>query len=311
MIRSFKGKRICVLGDLMVDKYIWGDVTRISPEAPVPVVKARRDSVCLGGAGNVARTLEALGAVPLVAGVVGHDPEGHWIRDQLAEKDGLISMEKRPTTVKTRILAHQQQVVRVDQETISPIPEQIQKKLAGFIRNADCEGLLISDYNKGVVSGALMTDVLGHCRRMKIPVYVDPKVPNFSLFTPVTLATPNHVEAGNIVSMSCSTDAEVEKAGKLIFGLIQSDYLIIKRGDEGMSVFKAGQKVVHIPTVAKEVYDVTGAGDTVIATASLALLAGADIQEAAIFANAAAGVVVGKVGTASLSPNELLNSLLF
>ncbi|MBU2438567.1 MAG: D-glycero-beta-D-manno-heptose-7-phosphate kinase [Acidobacteria bacterium] len=311
VIRAFKGRRVCVLGDLMVDKYIWGEVTRISPEAPVPIVEVCRDSICLGGAGNVARTLETLGAVPYVVGVIGSDPEGLWIRDQFSERSGLVFLKNRPTTVKTRIIAHQQQVVRVDQETRTPFPEQIRKNIAAIVREAEFEGLVISDYNKGMVSRALMADVLGHCRRKKIPVYVDPKVQNFSAFTPVTLVTPNHVEAESIVHHRCSSDEEVEKAGEKIFERIQSDFLIIKRGDKGMSVFEAGKKAMHIPTVAKEIFDVTGAGDTVIATASIALLAGSDIREAAVLANAAAGVVVGKVGTASLNPDELLASLSF
>jgi rfaE bifunctional protein kinase chain/domain len=309
IIKNFKNKRILVLGDLMLDKYIWGHVARISPEAPVPVVEVHKDTSCLGGAGNVASGLESLGALPLLVGVVGDDGEGQWIRDNVQDSRGIFLDKSRPTTVKTRIIAHHQQVVRVDHEKKSPISAKMEVGLFKFIQQEKCDGILISDYNKGTLTKSLLKRVLTFARKGKIPVFVDPKFENFLFYSPVTLITPNHHEAARIVHHECRTDSQVEKAGEKILSRVSTPYLIIKRGEQGMSVFEKGKRVKHIPTVAKEVYDITGAGDTVIATAALALLSGSKIMEAAALANAAAGVVVGKIGTATVTAEELLSSL--
>jgi rfaE bifunctional protein kinase chain/domain len=310
IIRRFGKQKVLVLGDLMLDRYIWGDVSRISPEAPVPVVEVRADSLQLGGAGNVAHNLDSLGGTPLLAGVVGDDAEGRWIRSRAAGGGGGVLVDRRrPTIVKTRIIAHHQQVVRVDLERKGAVPEALAGRLAEFVRQADYDGLLISDYNKGIVAPALMKSVLAAAGERRAPVFVDPKVENFRLFSPVTLITPNHFEAEKVVQHACRTDGEVERAGAEIMALIACEYLIIKQGEQGMTVFQKGKKPIHIPTVAREVFDVTGAGDTVIAAAALALLAGASIEQAAAIANAAAGVVVAKIGTATATPEELLAAL--
>ncbi len=309
IVESFKSKRVIVLGDIMLDKYIWGDVARISPEAPVPVVEVKKDTSCLGGAGNAARSLETLGAFPLLAGVVGNDSEGEWIRKNVPYSGGIFFDKNRPTTIKTRIIAHHQQVVRVDHEKKGAISSEIEAQIYSFIQKEKHNGILLSDYNKGTLTKSLLNKVLSFAQQKKIPVFVDPKFENFLYFTPVTLITPNHVEAARIAQQECTTDPEVEGAGKKILSLIRTHYLIIKRGEKGMSIFEKGKKPVHIPTVAKEVYDITGAGDTVIATAALALLSGSSILEAAFLANAAAGVVVGKIGTATVTPDELLDAL--
>jgi rfaE bifunctional protein kinase chain/domain len=310
IIRSFGKQRVLVLGDLMLDRYIWGDVSRISPEAPVPVVEVRADSLQLGGAGNVAHNLESLGGAPLLAGIVGDDTEGRWIKSRAGGGGrGILVDAGRPTIVKTRIIAHHQQVVRVDLERKGAVPEALAVALAKFVREADYDGLLISDYNKGIVAPALMKSALEAAGARKAPVFVDPKVENFRLFSPVTLITPNHFEAEKVVRHPCRTDEEVERAGAEIVALIACTYLIIKRGEQGMTVFQKGKKPIHIPTFAREVFDVTGAGDTVIAAAALALLAGASIEQAAAIANAAAGIVVAKIGTATATPEELLAAL--
>jgi D-beta-D-heptose 7-phosphate kinase/D-beta-D-heptose 1-phosphate adenosyltransferase len=310
MIGKFRTKRVLVLGDLMLDRYIWGAVSRISPEAPVPVVEVRKDSLCLGGAGNVAQNLVSLGAQTVLTGVVGDDPEGRWIRDNASGSRGVFIDNSRPTTVKTRIIAHHQQVVRVDLEQKGSLPAGIEKKILAVIGDEEYDGLLVSDYNKGIVNPSLMTGALALAKRRRTPVFVDPKVPHFRLFSPVTLITPNHFEAEKIVGHGCQTVAEVESAGAKILALISSRYLIIKRGEQGMTVFERGKRPLHIPTVAREVFDVTGAGDTVIAAATLSLLSGATIAEAARIANAAAGIVVGKIGTAAVTPDELRAALL-
>jgi len=307
--KSFKDKKILVLGDIMLDKYIWGDVVRISPEAPVPVVQVKKDTSCLDGAGNVSRNLESLGAFPLLVGITGEDAEAEWIKAHVPDCRGIFTDKKRPTSVKTRIVAHQQQVVRVDSEKVSSISYKQAEKILDFIMNEDCDGILISDYNKGVITRSLMTKLLAFTKKKRIPVFVDPKIENFPLFSPITLITPNHHEAERIIHHACLDDSEVDKAGKNIFQKISTKYIIIKRGERGMTVFEKGRKSFHIPSLAREIYDVSGAGDTVIATASLALLSGASILEAAYMANTAAGIVVGKIGTATASASELLKAL--
>jgi len=309
IIKNFKDKRVLVLGDLMLDKYIWGNVIRISPEAPVPVVEIKKDTSCLGGAGNASHNLKSLGAFPLLVGVVGNDTEGQWIKENVPNSRGIIADDNRPTIVKTRIIAHQQQVVRVDLEKKAAISSMIEEQIFNFTREETYDGILISDYNKGTLTKSLMNKVLSLAQERRIPVFVDPKFENFFLFSPVTLITPNHFEAQRIVQHDCWTDSEVERAGQKILSQISALYLILKRGEQGLTVFEKGKKPLHIPTGAMEVYDVTGAGDTVIATAALALLSGGSIQEAAILANTAAGIVVGKIGTAAVTAEELLSSL--
>jgi len=309
VVQEFKRKRILVLGDLMLDKYIWGDVTRISPEAPVPVVEVNRDTSCLGGAGNVSYNLEKLGAFPILVGVIGEDSEGLWIKKNVSFNRGIFVDKVRPTTVKTRIIAHHQQVVRVDWEKRTPISSRMEKNIFNFIQKEKFDGILFSDYNKGTLTPLLVKNVLSFAKDKKIPVFVDPKVENFFLFSPVTLLTPNHFEAEKLVHHACRTDSQVAKAGEEILSRISAIYIILKRGEHGMSVLEKGKKSFHIPTIAKEVYDVTGAGDTVIACATLALLAGASIHDAAVLSNTAAGIVVGKIGTATVTPSELLSSL--
>ena len=309
LVGRFKGKKIIVLGDLMLDKYIWGNVVRISPEAPVPVVEVEKDSSCLGGAGNVSHNLETLGAIPLPVGVVGDDPEGDWIKNKFRKNVGVMVSQHRTTTVKTRVIAHHQQVVRVDQEQKSPVTEDLEDRMFDFIQTEVHHGIVFSDYNKGVLTKSLVARVLSFAKENEKPVFVDPKIENFQMFSPVTLITPNHSEAGKIVRHDCHTDAQIEKAGEKIMETIQSRYLFIKRGEKGLTVFETGKKASHISANAKEVYDVTGAGDTVIAVSAVALLAGATIQQAAVLANMAAGIVVGKIGTATLHSQELLRAL--
>jgi len=308
-IEAFQGRRVIVLGDLMLDRYIWGRVSRISPEAPVPVVEVANSTSTLGGAGNVAANIRSLGGIPVLAGIVGGDSEGEWIRSSAPESAGIFIDTRVPTTVKTRIIAHHQQVVRVDQEKKRSLPQDIEEKILDFVRNEPHQGLIISDYNKGLLSRSLLKKLLPLARRRKVPVFVDPKVENFRLFLGVTFIAPNHVETERIVHHPCRSNDEVEAAGRLLLSIVKSRFLIIKRGEQGMSIFEQGKRPLHIPTVAREVFDVTGAGDTVLAVASLALLSGSSIREAAVLANAAAGIVVGKVGTATVTPAELVAAL--
>ncbi|MDH4196693.1 MAG: PfkB family carbohydrate kinase, partial [Candidatus Aminicenantes bacterium] len=266
LVRLFRGRKVLVLGDFMLDKYIWGDVSRISPEAPVPVVEVKRDSSHLGGAGNVCHNLDALGGAALAVGVVGDDEAGRWIRRHVSDGRGLITDRGRPTTVKTRIIAHHQQVVRVDLEKRRPVSTEDEARILKFVAAENVRGLVLSDYHKGLLTPSLLERVLPMAKARKIVVCVDPKIDNFPYYSPVTLATPNHHEAERIVRHECRTDAQAERAGEEILRMIAARYLILKRGEHGMSVFERGRKPVHIPTIAKEVFDVTGAGDTVVAT---------------------------------------------
>ncbi|MCP2519386.1 D-glycero-beta-D-manno-heptose-7-phosphate kinase [Candidatus Aminicenantes bacterium AC-335-A11] len=309
IIKNFEKKRIAILGDIMLDQYIIGKVSRISPEAPVPVVEITSENYCLGGAGNVAHNLEALGAEYLLVGVIGNDNSGKKILDRVKNKKGIFIDKGRPTIVKTRIIAHHQHVVRVDREKKLPIPEKIEKEIINFLKKEDYDGIIISDYSKGTITKSLMKSLLNFTSKNNIPVFVDPKVEHFNLYSPITLMTPNQFETEGIVNRRINSDDEIENAGREILSRITCEYLIITRGEKGMSVFMKDNKVIHIPTVAKEVYDVTGAGDTVIATASLSLLSGANILESAILANYAAGIVVGKLGTATVSREELLKEI--
>lgn len=308
-IDQFRNRRVLVLGDLMLDRYIWGNVSRISPEAPVPVVEVRESTSALGGAGNVAHNLQALMAAPLLVGIVGDDDAGLWIKKNVPDGRGIFLDADRPTTVKTRIIAHHQQVVRVDQEKKQAVSKDLEDRIVRFIRKEKYAGIIVSDYSKGIVTRSMMAGVLAHAAEARIPVFVDPKVENFSFYSPVTLISPNHHETERVVHHPCRTNAEVEQAGREIMEMISCLYLILKRGEQGMSIFERDKKPVHIPTIAREVFDVTGAGDTVIAAAALALLGGLSIKEAAVMANAAAGVVVGKIGTATCAPAELLASI--
>jgi len=309
IIKKFASQRVLVLGDLMLDKFIWGHVGRISPEAPVPVVEVEKETSYLGGAGNVCRNLESLGANSLPVGAVGTDEEGEWIRSHVDNPKGIFIDKNRPTTAKTRIIAHQQQVVRVDHEKKKSLSLKMEDQILDFIMSEEYDGVLISDYNKGILTKSLMCKVLPYAQKKKIPVFVDPKVENFLYFTPITLVAPNHFEAEKIIHSPCVTDEQVERAGEKIMSRISVKYILLKRSELGMSVFEKGKKPFHIPTLAKQVYDVTGAGDTVIASATLALLSGASLREAATLANTAAGVVVGKIGTATLTQDELLSAL--
>jgi rfaE bifunctional protein kinase chain/domain len=311
----FAGRRILVLGDMMLDEFIWGRVRRISPEAPVPVVEVERQSLALGGAGNVVSNLVALGANPIPLGVTGGDRDADRLRDAFStlgvNTDNLIIDTARPTTLKTRIIAHNQQVVRADRESRSAISSEIEAAVAlAFRREAErSDGVVISDYNKGLLTPALLHSVLARARERGLMVCLDPKMRSFAHYQPVTVITPNNQEAGEAAGITIEDEQSLIEAGRRILDSVNCRAVLVTRGEEGMTLFTEGGQVTHIPTVAREVYDVTGAGDTVIATLGLALSAGAELVEAAVLANYAAGVVVGKVGTATATRDELIATI--
>lgn len=313
LLERFKSLRILVLGDFMLDQFLWGRVDRISPEAPVPVVDVDRESFALGGAGNVVMNINAMGAQAMPLGFTGVDNAGDRIR-QLLQQAGIqpenMIRSSRPTTVKTRIIAHQQQVVRVDREDRTFIDHEMQQQLIqGFNQLlAEADAVLISDYSKGTITPDLLKTILPAARNAGKAVCLDPKIRHFSSYTPVTVITPNQAEASSLLGYPIVTQQDLEEAGRRILKLIDCKALLITRGERGMALF-SNETLTLVPTQAREVYDVTGAGDTVISSLCLALAAGAEMLAAVQLANIAAGIVVGKIGTATVSPQELLDSI--
>ncbi len=313
-LQHFGKARILVVGDLMLDEFVWGRVSRISPEAPVPVVWVQSESVMPGGAANVANNIRALGGQVAVVGVVGEDRWGEaLLADLVARKidaSGVLTTA-RPTTVKTRVIAHHQQVVRVDREQREPLPNGTAERLIKMIldRMAQVDAIVIEDYGKGVIVRQLLEAVLPVARKQKKIVTVDPKQEHFDLYRRVTALTPNRTEAGEAVGRELESNRDVEQAGEEILRRLSCDALLITLGEDGMWLFEQDGGQARIPTVAQEVFDVAGAGDTVIATFTLALASGASMEQAARIANHAAGIVVGKLGVAVTTPQELESKL--
>ncbi len=310
ILDTIRDRRIVVLGDVMLDEFVWGDVTRISPEGPVPVVDVRRESVRLGGAANVLANLVALGTKGNVIGVVGDDATGERLRVSLTElgghQDSLIVDADRPSTSKTRIVAHNQLVVRADRESRKPVNGKIEEQIISRLHEEleSASAFVISDYDKGVVTPRVLAEVLPFAYE-RLPVLVDPKLRNFNSYRPATLITPNHHEALRMSNTEDDTDEGLYEAAKLIQKRLECDSVLITRGDKGMLLLGSDDKPAYVKTAAREVYDVTGAGDTVIAALAAGLASGATLIESAMFANQAAGIVVGKVGTATASAEEL------
>jgi rfaE bifunctional protein kinase chain/domain len=315
IISAMRDRKIVILGDVMLDEFVWGEVTRISPEAPVPVVDVRRESVHLGGAANVLANVAALGANVCVVGVVGDDAAGERLRSTLQETsklqtdDCLIVDDARPSTTKTRIIAHNQLVVRADREKRSPVNGNVEKRIVLSLKQAlqNAHAFVISDYDKGVVTPGILAEVLPFAYE-RVPVLIDPKIRNFQYYSPASLITPNHHEALRMTQTEEDSDEGLHNAARLIQKQLRCDAVLITRGDRGIMLVEGEKEPVYVATSAREVYDVTGAGDTVIATLAAALSTGATMIEAATLANHAAGIVVGKVGTATTTAEELLAS---
>ena len=314
---NMRERTVVVYGDVMLDEFVWGDVTRISPEAPVPVVDIRRESVHLGGAANVLANLRALGAQSAVVGVTGSDRAGDRIAVELREAGALRAGETlvvdaaRPTTLKTRIIAHNQLVVRADRERRTPVDAATEDQLIDILKKLlrEAAALVVSDYDKGAVTPRVLAEVLPLALAARVPVLVDPKIRNFNFYRPATLVTPNHHEALRLTNTEDDTDEGMAHAARAIRERLGCASVLITRGEHGMMLLEGDGAPVYVPTVAREVYDVTGAGDTVIATLAATLAAGATLLEAATLANHAAGIVVGKVGTATASADELVASI--
>jgi D-glycero-beta-D-manno-heptose-7-phosphate kinase len=311
ILDSFAGKRIAVVGDLMVDRYYWGSVRRVSPEAPVPVVEVESESVRLGGAANVANNIQTLGGTPVVVGIIGDDHVGVVLKDLVAaagfDGTGLVVDPDRPTTVKTRVIAQGQHVVRIDNESKAPCTPALQAKIVDVIRREipTLDGIILEDYNKGVITKEVIEQIIALARKHNTIITVDPKFDNFLEYRHVTVFKPNRREAEEVLGGRLRTDAEIERAGSRLLELLGAENILLTRGEDGMSLVEQNGQVLHLPSVAANVQDVSGAGDTVISTLTMALAGGAHIREACTLANCASGVVVGAVGIVPIRTEEL------
>jgi D-beta-D-heptose 7-phosphate kinase/D-beta-D-heptose 1-phosphate adenosyltransferase len=307
--------RILILGDIMLDEYLHGSVSRISPEAPVPVVEISGERLSLGGAANVAGNIAALGNTPILIGTVGEDDASIKLSQLLKEKgisrEHLINDENRRTTIKTRIIAHSQQVVRADREDTVEISPDVERLIVGKLNSLvdKLDGVIISDYGKGMITSALLEKIIPICRDKNVFIGVDPKETHFFNYKKVSVVTPNHHEAGFVAGRRIRTDDDLQKVGSYLLSKLEAESILITRGRKGMALFSGGGDIDYFPTVAQEVFDVTGAGDTVIASFVSAVTAGATLKEATEVANCAAGAVVGEIGTATVSLSRLTEDL--
>jgi D-beta-D-heptose 7-phosphate kinase/D-beta-D-heptose 1-phosphate adenosyltransferase len=314
-VDRFPDAKVLVIGDVIMDEYIWGDVSRISPEAPVPVVEVKRETKMLGGAANVIHNLAALGAKPILCGVVGEDRTGQEILETIhtmnLPTDGILTESGRPTSIKTRIVAHNQQVVRFDRESKREISLESVQRLLHFIesRLKIVDAVLVSDYGKGVISASFMTGLRAVVRKSSAAIAVDPKTDNFEFYEGVDVITPNHQEAGVFCRFEITDEESLIRAGNHIVEALKCRSVLITQGKDGMTLFEKSGEISHIPTVARKVFDVTGAGDTVIGTFCLGLASGLDLKSSAILSNFAAGIVVGEVGTSVVRSEDLKKTI--
>jgi len=310
-IDKFSDSRVLVLGDIILDEYIWGDVSRISPEAPVPVVEILKDEKRLGGAANVVHNVVSLKGQADICGVVGNDIYGKEIVKRIKglglKTDGIIKDSDRCTSIKTRVLGHNQQMVRIDREKKHAIDKQIIQKILEFLKSRlkDIDAVIIADYNKGVITSALVQGVRALTKKNNIILAVDPKPVNFNFYHGVDVISPNHHEAAAFCGFEINNEDSLLKAGRKMLDELNCRSVLITRGKDGMALFEKGKKPELIPTEARKVFDVSGAGDTVIATLCLGLASGMDFKSAAIVSNIAAGIVVGEIGTSVVTVNEL------
>lgn len=311
IIGGFGKSKILILGDIMLDEYLFGTVSRISPEAPVPVVDVNSDKFLLGGAANVASNIRQLGDEPILLGLVGEDEASIKLSQLLKSKNisssYLINDKSRQTTIKTRVIANNQQVVRADRENTHEMDKETERKVLARFNEIvdDLSAIIISDYGKGVITLSLLENIIEVCTKKDKFVAVDPKETHFHNYKKVSVITPNHHEASFAYGKRIRNESDLIEVGNGLLEKLQVKSILITRGADGMSLFRANEEPKHIPTFARQVYDVTGAGDTVIATFVSAVSSGADLLEAAVVANAGAGITVREVGTASVTPKLL------
>ncbi|MGA9364708.1 MAG: D-glycero-beta-D-manno-heptose-7-phosphate kinase [Bacteroidota bacterium] len=316
LFENFRQKRVAVVGDLMLDRYFWGSVARISPEAPVPVVEIESESARLGGAANVANNIKSLGGEPILIGVIGNDNSASLLRDLMIESAfttaGLVVDANRPTTVKTRVIAHSQHVVRIDRETRDEISYTLQHRILEVLRQNihSVDAIIIEDYNKGVIVKSLIKQLVNLANEHKKVITVDPKFNNFFEYCGVTVFKPNIKEVEAVMGMRIADDVAVEEAGRAIIDRLQAENILLTRGEKGMTLFEQAGTITHVPAKTRKVADVSGAGDTVISTLTVALASGANVREATSLANYAGGVVCGEVGIVPIAKDALLSAIL-
>ena len=309
---NFKNKRILIIGDLMLDEYLIGNVIRISPEAPVPVVEVAEQQVRFGGAANVALNVTAMGCIPVLVGVLGNDREADIFSNLMIEHNmddsGLLRLDRRHTTVKTRVIGHSQHITRVDRETKEYLSEQEERTLINLIIDQidGVDGIILQDYNKGVLTEKVIFETIAVARAKDKLITVDPKFINFHKFSNVSLFKPNIKETEEALAIKISSEQDLLDAGQRLLKILNPESVLITRGPAGMSLFEASGAITHIPTQARKIADVSGAGDTVISTLTAALIGDASYQEAAIIANFAAGIVCEEVGIVPIDKEKLM-----
>ncbi len=314
--KSFDGKRIAVIGDMMLDGYFWGDVKRISPEAPVPVLEVEDEFFRFGGAANVALNILTLGGIPVPVGVIGNDSYGKIFSSLLKEKnisdEGIVIDNERPTTTKTRVIANNQHVVRIDKESKAYISSGIEEKISIFLSSVidSLDGIILQDYNKGILTPSLISKIISIANKKNILITVDPKFDNFFEYKNVTVFKPNRKETETVLGVRINDDKDISSAGKNLLHKLNSKYVLLTLGEGGIAVFEKDDKERRMPTKARKVADVSGAGDTVISTLTIALSCGADIYEACYLANYAAGIVCGEVGIVPIEKEILFKTVL-
>lgn len=313
---GFDGKRIAVIGDMMLDGYFWGDVKRISPEAPVPVLEVEDEFFRFGGAANVALNIFTLGGIPVPVGVIGNDNYGNIFSSLLKEKNieasGVIIDNDRPTTTKTRVIANSQHVVRIDKESKAYISNKIESKISSYLESTidKLDGIILQDYNKGILTPSLISKIISLANKKSILITVDPKFDNFFEYKNVTVFKPNRKETETVLGIRIKNDKDISSAGKNLLHKLNSEYVLLTLGEEGIAVFEKVDKERRMPTKARKVADVSGAGDTVISTLTIGLAAGANIYEACFLANYAAGIVCGEVGIVPIEKEKLFEIVL-
>ncbi|MBK9098486.1 MAG: D-glycero-beta-D-manno-heptose-7-phosphate kinase [bacterium] len=314
--KSFDGKRIAVIGDMMLDGYFWGDVKRISPEAPVPVLEVEDEFFRFGGAANVALNILTLGGIPVPVGVIGNDNYGNIFSSLLKEKKidpaGIVIDNDRPTTTKTRVIANNQHVVRIDKESKAYINNKIEAKILSYVETdlSKLDGIILQDYNKGILTPSLISKIISLANKNNILITVDPKFDNFFEYKNVTVFKPNRKETETVLGIRIKDDKDISSAGRDLLHKLKSKYVLLTLGEGGIAVFENDDKERRMPTKARKVADVSGAGDTVISTLTVALAAGANIYEACFLANYAAGIVCGEVGIVPIEKEALFQIVL-
>lgn len=314
VIKKFSEKKIAVVGDVMLDKFIWGKITRVSPESPVPIIDVEKESEHLGGAANVAMNIKSLSSDILLFGIIGNDESGTHFK-KILEKNKIstygIVRDNRPTTVKTRIIAHNQHITRIDKEVKKKISEKTENKIFSLIKKKidEIDAIILEDYNKGVLTENLISKIIDISLKKNKIVTVDPKLENFFSYKNVFLFKPNTKEIENSLKIPVHTDSEIEIAGKKLLEKLNAKHILITRSENGMSLISRDGNIFHIPTIAKKIADVSGAGDTVIATLTLSLACGLSTLESAMLSNIAAGSVCEEIGVVPITKEKLQNSI--